>query len=242
MDKQLYSPWLMAGSALAFALLFLAVPQLDLWVGGWLYAADRGFLLRSDPVFDFVHEYIGVLGWLLCIGAGLYWLLARGGERTLALRMKRRAAAYVALALLLGPGLMVNVLFKDQWGRARPGQVTEFGGTARFTPAWIPSDHSTASRRSSSAIGRMTTWALSAGASGDRRERLPRAALRPDPRRGRRAGCDQAPRPATPQACRIPPGGHRSKASRSWLSPRAPGAAPASISRPKDRNSRPNLS
>jgi lipid A 4'-phosphatase len=31
---------------------------------------------------------------------------------------------------------MVNTLFKDQWGRARPSQTTLFGGSQPFTPAW----------------------------------------------------------------------------------------------------------
>lgn len=42
--------------------------------------------------------------------------------------------------LLLGPGLVANVLCKDMWGRARPVQIVEFGGRASFTPYWLPSD------------------------------------------------------------------------------------------------------
>ncbi len=33
---------------------------------------------------------------------------------------------------------MANVVLKDNWGRARPRSVVEFGGTKHFTPALIP--------------------------------------------------------------------------------------------------------
>lgn len=35
---------------------------------------------------------------------------------------------YLVLTLILGPGLIVNVIFKDHWGRPRPRQVQELGG------------------------------------------------------------------------------------------------------------------
>jgi len=44
----------------------------------------------------------------------------------------RRHAALVFLTLVLGPGLFVNTLFKDHWGRPRPRQVTELGGTMNY--------------------------------------------------------------------------------------------------------------
>lgn len=46
----------------------------------------------------------------------------------------RLYAAYVLLVFLLGPGLLVNALFKDHWGRARPVQVAQLGGTQVYTP------------------------------------------------------------------------------------------------------------
>lgn len=43
------------------------------------------------------------------------------------------------LVLGIAPGLIVNVILKDNWGRPRPAQTIEFGGTMNFTPAYIPS-------------------------------------------------------------------------------------------------------
>ncbi len=66
----------------------------------------------------------------------------------------RRAGAYLALLLILGPGLLVNSVFKEHWGRPRPAEITRFGGTKPFLQPWqrgedgngrsFPSGHSSA--------------------------------------------------------------------------------------------------
>ncbi len=47
---------------------------------------------------------------------------------------------YLGLTLLIGPGLIVETLLKPHWGRARPDDISEFGGSATFSPAWQMSD------------------------------------------------------------------------------------------------------
>nr|WP_244635692.1 phosphatase PAP2 family protein [Chthonobacter albigriseus] len=41
------------------------------------------------------------------------------------------------MGLVLGPGLLVNVLLKGFWGRARPVQVIDFGGDHPFSAPWV---------------------------------------------------------------------------------------------------------
>lgn len=40
----------------------------------------------------------------------------------------RRHLLFLILSLAIGPGLLVNVIFKDHWGRPRPRQIEQFGG------------------------------------------------------------------------------------------------------------------
>lgn len=140
MNNVLPSPRAMFLSALAFALLFLALPQLDLLAHGVFYTPGYGFILRDNALFDAVHRYLGVLALALLAWSTAIWALSRRARDPEKWRARRPAALFLALALLLGPGLMVNLVFKDQWGRARPRQVEEFGGAARFTPAWVMTD------------------------------------------------------------------------------------------------------
>jgi membrane-associated PAP2 superfamily phosphatase len=49
-----------------------------------------------------------------------------------------RAILFLVATMALGPGLLVNVALKDHWGRPRPIDVTQFGGSEHFVPWWDP--------------------------------------------------------------------------------------------------------
>lgn len=46
----------------------------------------------------------------------------------------RRKALYILLVIALGPGLVVNLIVKDHWGRPRPVHVSQFGGEHQYVP------------------------------------------------------------------------------------------------------------
>ena len=54
--------------------------------------------------------------------------------------MTGRDLAFLLLLLALGPGLLVNLVMKEHCGRARPVDLEQFGGTKRFSPAFVLSD------------------------------------------------------------------------------------------------------
>jgi lipid A 4'-phosphatase len=72
---------------------------------------------------------------LLVAFAGWIWASLKP-----ALKHWRLPLAFVVLSGVLGPGLLVNSGFKDNWQRARPYQVHEFGGTQQFTRAAVMTD------------------------------------------------------------------------------------------------------
>lgn len=137
MNENRPSARFMLPGMLAFTALFLAFPELDRMASAFFFVPDRGFTLRGNVFFDFVHDYVGLAAWLVALVALLVVVAGRSWRR---LADWRRPAAYVMLTLLLGPGLMVNTILKDNWGRARPAQTNEFGGERLFTPAWVMSN------------------------------------------------------------------------------------------------------
>jgi lipid A 4'-phosphatase len=131
--------WLLV-TAVALALVFLLFPGIDLWASRLLYGAESGFVLKGNVLFAHVHKYINYVPYALVLGSLFLWLPHGFAFAPQKLRRWRPVALFLVLVLALGPGLLANGLFKNQWGRARPGHLEEFGGTAHFTPAWVISD------------------------------------------------------------------------------------------------------
>ncbi|MBI5936538.1 MAG: phosphatase PAP2 family protein [Betaproteobacteria bacterium] len=121
-------------SFLGFGLLFLLAPELDLRASGLFHRAGEGFFL-AQPLNP-IHKAVPLLSTVIVAALLAAWLVASLVSAAWPLR---KGLVYLLLAALLGPGLMVNSLFKEHWGRARPSQVTDFGGDKTFTPAWVPS-------------------------------------------------------------------------------------------------------
>jgi len=53
-------------------------------------------------------------------------------------RRLRLHGLFVLLCVILGPGLIVNGILKDHWGRPRPRQIVEFGGRLEYAPPLLP--------------------------------------------------------------------------------------------------------
>ncbi len=117
--------------------LFLLFPGIDLWASGLFYRPGEGFFLAQWGPVHAIYAGVPYLTDAIVIGViALYlWSLQRGRA---VWRIDGRVAAFLLLALALGPGLLVNTVLKDHWGRARPTQVTAFGGVQAFTPAPLP--------------------------------------------------------------------------------------------------------
>jgi lipid A 4'-phosphatase len=50
----------------------------------------------------------------------------------------RWRSIFLLLSVALGPGLIVNAIFKDHWNRPRPRDIVEFGGPLHYRPAPLP--------------------------------------------------------------------------------------------------------
>jgi lipid A 4'-phosphatase len=112
-------------------------PTLDLSVSGLFYRPETGFIYQDLAWVKFSY---GLFAWIQfpVLAALVLGLVA--GFFSAAWAGRRMALAFLLCSLLLGPGLVVNEVLKNHTGRARPEQITEFGGTHRYTPPWQISD------------------------------------------------------------------------------------------------------
>jgi lipid A 4'-phosphatase len=124
-------------AALAAALVFsgrdLDVAALRPFYGGDL--ADP-WPRASEPLWRWLYASTPwITGSFAAFGGAL---LAAGMLRRN--RRLRLHGMFIVLSILLGPGLLVNAVLKDHWGRARPREIVEFGGRMTYTPPLLPSD------------------------------------------------------------------------------------------------------
>ncbi len=127
-------------SGVVFTLIFLAFPEIDLWASGQFFQPGERFALLGIALFDGIHRHLELPLWFF-LAFSLIYLIAAGWSWSPAwLGDKRKQVAYILLTLVIGPGLLVNTVFKDNWGRARPMDVVAFEGDKQFSPPWVPSN------------------------------------------------------------------------------------------------------
>lgn len=140
------SPRQQALSLSAMAAVIFAVfgiwPGLDLWVSGLFFATRTGFDGFASGGWNQLRLAIWRLSEFVLALSILAYLTQRLAPFPL-LRVTRRLSGFAAALYLLGPGLLVDVVLKPLWGRARPAQVTEFGGSLAFTPPHVLSHQCT---------------------------------------------------------------------------------------------------
>lgn len=124
--------------ALCVMIIFTVWPALDLMIStaltndqGQFIAVELGYPAKVNSTLKQTLE-------LIAFGSLLYtiWLWA-------ARRLDRAwlyCWTYITLNLVVGPGVIVNLILKAHVGRPRPAHLTQFGGSSTFTPAFQISD------------------------------------------------------------------------------------------------------
>ncbi len=123
-------------AGLLTAVVFVSAPVIDLWVAGLFADGQAGFPLARAAIPRWFNKFINNLAIVMGVFGlfGLGYTALRGG-RVAGLGL--RAYTFLVMSLVIAPGLVVNALFKNNWGRARPRQITEFGGTQEFSPPLV---------------------------------------------------------------------------------------------------------
>jgi lipid A 4'-phosphatase len=120
--------------AVATTAISLIGPSIDLAIAGLFYdPATRKFLAVNNPYLIPLREH-GSVAIATCIGIVVLALL-----RLLPWRLPGvppRNAIALTLALIIGPGILVNGILKPYSGRPRPIEVTQFGGNLKFVDWW----------------------------------------------------------------------------------------------------------
>jgi len=129
--------WWTVGVSIALALLPTIWTSLDLGAAGVFIGGAKQLDSVRWVWVELINLYVPAVFRSVVIAALVAWIYLR--VRGLA-RPWHLPLAFVVLAGTLGPGVLVNSGFKDNWQRARPYQVQQFGGTQQFTRATVMTD------------------------------------------------------------------------------------------------------
>jgi membrane-associated PAP2 superfamily phosphatase len=107
--------------------------DIDLRVAGFFYHPELNnpWPLGAEPIWSFFYK-LGPILTISIIASTLLVILLSSIIKTW--KHYRIQAIFILLSFLIGPGLIVNTLFKDNWGRPRPAYNESFGGTEQYVP------------------------------------------------------------------------------------------------------------
>ena len=121
--------------------MFALHPELELRIAQPFYEivdpAHNVFALRLDPPLMLTRD-IGIWIGAVLIAPAVAALVIKLILPRRKLLVPARAILFLVSTLILGPGLLVNVALKDHWGRPRPIEVMQFGGSEHFVSWWDP--------------------------------------------------------------------------------------------------------
>lgn len=127
--------------AAVVGLAFGFYPDLDLRVARYFYDVvdgnRNGFAWRFYPPLMLARD-AGLWVGALLIAPAVVALLVKLILPHRKILVPGRAVVFLIATMVLAPGLLVNVLLKDHWGRSRPIDVTQLGGAEHFVPWWDP--------------------------------------------------------------------------------------------------------
>jgi lipid A 4'-phosphatase len=139
--------WSAVVVGVAAGFIFSAFPEIDLRTSGFFYMGHGVFSGKGGGIFsgppttvaDFIRLslYVSFVGVCVVAAAGIAISLIR--KRNV-LGLVPLKWIFLGACLILGPGIVGNVILKDHWGRARPVHIVEFGGTKTYSLALVPSD------------------------------------------------------------------------------------------------------
>ena len=121
-------------------LVGLSVPfwttDLDLATATRFYTPGAGWAHGGDHPWDLLYHYGLIPAWVVALSALAVFVASFWWGK---IRAHRRAALFLVLVMVVGPGLLTNTVFKQNWGRPRPRDLVEFNGDRAYVKPWVKS-------------------------------------------------------------------------------------------------------
>ena len=103
--------------------------KLDITLEHYFYSPQKGWMLQYQPFWDFIYRYGIFPGYILAFLGLILISLSYWNSKYIKFR---KVSFLLVFTIIVGPGILVNLVLKDHTGRPRPREITEFGGTETY--------------------------------------------------------------------------------------------------------------
>ncbi|MAI28706.1 MAG: hypothetical protein CMP38_00715 [Rickettsiales bacterium] len=125
-----------------FFIFFLFFPESDIYFSSLFYENNKFIsekIIFIKSLRTFLKDLMVLIPIVALIILFVNFLKKKKSKTFLNLRVKLSLLGLI-IGPIIGSGIIANWYFKDQWGRARPVHITEFGGDKYFTQAFVKSN------------------------------------------------------------------------------------------------------
>ncbi len=121
-----------------FGAFVIGLSDSDLVWTSWFYVSDGddgSWATGKTPLFSMLYKYGEFPGIALAALSLAGCLMVKLGRLD---RRYTRPFLVIILTVILGPGLVVNGILKEHWGRPRPADLKQFGASEQYRHFWNP--------------------------------------------------------------------------------------------------------
>lgn len=119
--------------------LLILFPEVDISFSQLFFSEESGFIYQENFLVYQLYALLPLLTKLFILVCLLYLVYLVVKYRSYK-RILRSGVFFLVIAAAISPGLVVNEVFKENFGRARPRHIEEFNGKREFTGAFTMSD------------------------------------------------------------------------------------------------------
>jgi lipid A 4'-phosphatase len=114
-------------------------PEIDIETSRLFFSPEAGFKHKNHIIVVWIFRFIPNLtsAWIGILVLYVIYQIFRLKNKKEVIKLP---AIFLIISALIGPGFVVNYVLKENWGRARPNVISEFGGEKRFHRAGVISD------------------------------------------------------------------------------------------------------
>jgi len=125
--------WLIPLLILLAATAVFRVTDIDVSLERLFYRSPGGWVFKDVEPWRFLYRFGFYPAWIIVVGSVAALAVSKRVRRT---DGYGRSVVYFLLVMAVGPGLIVNTALKQHWGRPRPREIVEFGGTRQHLEVW----------------------------------------------------------------------------------------------------------